>query len=53
MDYEDLIRRIRNMQCYGLSLTEIHDRLKSEDVEEHIIFFVYKGASFLNEDHTL
>lgn len=50
MDFTDIVRRVRNMRSYGLSLAEVHDALAGEGIEEAIIFFAYKGAEQLDED---
>jgi hypothetical protein len=50
MNFEDTVRRIRNMRSYGMNLKEVHDTLAEDGVPEEIIFFAYKGAEQLDEE---
>lgn len=43
-NFEIILGRIANMMAYELSLSEIHDRLVAEGVDEQTIFFAYKAA---------
>ena len=44
MDFIDIFRRIQNMVSYGMSLSEIHDQLVAEGVDEDVFFFAYKST---------
>lgn len=50
MTIEQTITRIRILLSFGLSVEEIHDRVKDSGINEGDFFLAFKAAKRMNEN---